>query len=136
MKTDNLCELSFKNIWNAIKSFDLYYLCFLFKRWYIGNLEWRILRNVFNQKCGNCRNWHYKGKFSGKEIGKCDFLQDLLYETPGWCPCWNIDLDANDYTTDEDGWERVFTTPAGKEIIQVSRSGIWMYVRDGKFNDM
>jgi len=133
------CSLS--NLWGAIKNYNLGYLMFLVEEWYIDNIRWRIKHYILSQRCENCRNWHFQGviRFEDhpnerRKYGECDF--DTLYwqDYHGWCPVWNIDFDIEErgYTLCDDGWERGYTTPAGKKIIQVSKNGIWMYKCDNK----
>jgi len=131
--SDSFSAFSFKNIWKAIKTCDLGYLRFLLEEWYLDNIEWRIRHHLLNQRCENCRNWYFEGRLAGRGCGKCD-LEHHCYDYHDWCPIWNIDFDIDErgYTLCEDGWERVATTPAGKEITQVSKSGIWMYKHDGE----
>lgn len=126
-------SLSFKNIWEAVKSHDPGYLMFLFEEWYIDNVRWRIEHNILGQRCENCRNWHFCGRMNGRGVGKCE-LESQYCDYHDWCPIWNMDfnIDKNGYTLSEDGWERVITTLTGKKITQVSRSGIWMYKHDGE----
>jgi len=122
------------NIWfEIIKVRDLGYLKFLLEEWYIDNLRWRIEHHLLGQRCENCRNWHFEGRFAGRGCGLCD-LEHHCYDYHDWCPIWNMDfnIDERGYTTSEDGWERVTVTPAGKKITQVSKSGIWMYKHDGE----
>lgn len=129
-------SLSFKNIWEGIKTCDPGYLMFLFEEWYIDNIRWRIEHHVLGQRCENCRNWYYCGRLSGRDLGRCE-LGSQYYDYHDWCPIWNMDfnIDENGYTLCEDGWERVITTLAGKKITQVSRSGIWMYKHDGEVKE-
>jgi hypothetical protein len=140
--SDSFSALSFENVWEAIKTYDLGYLRFLLKEWYLDNIDLRIRHNLLGQRCENCRNWHFKGRAAfedshsdkKRKYGTCDLYSLYWEDYHGWCPVWNIDFDIDEqgYTTSDDGWERVTTTPAGKKITQVSKSGIWMYKHDGE----
>ena len=128
-------------ILDAVKNCDLWYLISLLEDWYLDNIRCRIEHHILGQRCENCRNWHFCGvaRFEDhsnerRKYGECDFHTFHWQDYHGWCSVWNIDfsIEEKGYTLCEDGWERGYTTPAGRKIIQESRSGIWMYRCDYK----
>ena len=112
---------------------DLNSILFAFDELYIDHIRWRILHHIFGQKCGNCRNWHFCGRMFGSSYGRCDLDSLHWAGYHDWCPVWNIDCGIDDavYTECEDGCLRVEKLPSGKHIVQESKSGIWMYKKDG-----
>jgi hypothetical protein len=102
--------------------------------WYDNILH--LWRHYFlHQRCENCRNWQYEGrrKNSDRKYGICLLLNEFPEDYHAHCYNWNLDLtDYERGVTDlPDGWEMGHKTPAGKQIVRISKNGHWLYLRDG-----
>jgi hypothetical protein len=117
---------------DAIKDLDFGYIRFLIEEWWFKNVDWRFRHYILQQRCENCRSWHFCGKSNGRLIGTCD-LQSIYWEDyHGYCPVWGVDLNEDESHEREDRVEREWKTPCGKVITQISRGGIYQYLYDGK----
>jgi hypothetical protein len=117
---------------DMLKARDFCYMWMLVKDRYIDNISWRIHHYLMNERCETCRNWHFCGKWDGVNWGDCSFYGEWCGHH-GFCFLWNFDFE-NDKCR-EDGWERVKELPSGKRVWQVSKRGIWQYVKNWSKDD-
>ena len=119
------------NIIDALKDNDTDYILFMLKEYYYDHIDWRIHHYIKNERCENCRNWHYAIRINGRDSGTCDVYENDWEDYHGYCKCHNIDMNENENYCRDDGCERYWNTHSGKVITQFSRGGIWQYKHDG-----
>jgi hypothetical protein len=98
--------------------------------WYYKNIYDKVRHYWYHESCRTCRNWTHEARLITFGLtGRCGLANDYITHESEYCPVYNLDLNENilDYTTNEDGCERIYKTICGKNIIQVSKCGIWMY---------
>lgn len=122
------------SLWDALKDRDFQYIYYgIWDDFYYDHIYWRIHHWLLNERCENCRNWHFCGLWEGRMYGTCDIHTWELWEDyHAHCPCWNLDPEEDPRYSREDGWEMRAVTPCGKVITQISRGGINQYLYDGE----
>lgn len=115
---------------DAIKERDFWFIWFMITDWYYETVRWRIHHHVLNERCENCRNWHFCGKWEGRDYGTCD-ISAYWYDYHDHCGCWNLEPKEDNRYCNEEGMERPWDTPCGRKITQFVHGGVWQYKHEG-----